>query len=178
MTPPDPMPPIETRSVAAAPIDVVIDTNVALDWLVFADPGVQALGAAIETGQLRWIATEAMRAEWLDVRERLLHLPALRRWVDAHGPAGAAATRWMHLVPEPGPLPQPERLHSVDPDDQGYIDLALAQRVPWLFSRDRALLRLARRAAAFGVQVIAPRDWPGPTTLGSPATTASSAIAR
>jgi predicted nucleic acid-binding protein len=144
-----------------APIDVVIDTNVALDWLVFADPGALALGAALTAGRLRWIATEAMRAEWLEVLDRLLHQPPLQRWAAAHGPAGAAAERWMHTVTTPGPLPQPERLHSVDPDDQGFIDLALARRVPWLFSRDRALLRLARHAAPFGVQVLAPRDWPG-----------------
>lgn len=149
------------HAVTASPIDVVIDTNVALDWLVFADPAAQALGAALTAGRLRWIATEAMRAEWLDVLDRLLHLPALQRWSAAHGPAGAAADRWLHSVATPGPLPQAERLHSVDPDDQGFIDLALARRVPWLFSRDRSLLRLARRAAPFGVQVLAPRDWPG-----------------
>ena len=42
---------------------LVLDTNVVLDWLVFRDPGCKALGAAIESGQVRWLAAEALRRE-------------------------------------------------------------------------------------------------------------------
>ena len=34
----------------------VLDTNVALDWLVFRSPGVANLAAAIEANELRWSA--------------------------------------------------------------------------------------------------------------------------
>ena len=40
---------------------VVLDTNVVLDWLLFANPQGQALGTAVTRGQLRWIATAARR---------------------------------------------------------------------------------------------------------------------
>jgi hypothetical protein len=43
-----------------------------------------------------------------------------------------------------------------DPDDQKFIDLAVAYRVRWLLTRDRAVLKLARRLAAFGVDVVTP----------------------
>jgi predicted nucleic acid-binding protein len=64
---------------------------------------------------------------------------------------------------EPGPLPLPG-LRCTDPDDQMFIDLALCTRSSWLFTRDRALLRLARRARPLGVAVIRPADW----RLGAP----------
>ena len=47
----------------AAPGAVVIDTNIALDLLVFADPAVQALHTALRAGTLRWLATARMRAD-------------------------------------------------------------------------------------------------------------------
>ena len=57
------------------------------------------------------------------------------------------------------PSPTRSRLHCSDPDDQCFIDLALAQHARWLITHDRALLRLARRARAFGVEVLTPMLW-------------------
>ncbi|MBX3622048.1 MAG: PIN domain-containing protein [Rhizobacter sp.] len=50
------------------------------------------------------------------------------------------------------------RLRCTDPDDQKFIDLAVAN-ARWLVSRDRAVLKLARRAALFGLQVVSPDRW-------------------
>jgi len=50
-------------TVRAAPNVVVIDTNTALDFLVFADPAVAAIGAAVETGVSRWLVCERMSEE-------------------------------------------------------------------------------------------------------------------
>jgi predicted nucleic acid-binding protein len=45
-------------------------------------------------------------------------------------------------------------LRCKDPDDQVFIDLAVHVGARWLFSKDAALLKLARRAQKFhGVQV-------------------------
>jgi hypothetical protein len=64
-------------------------------------------------------------------------------------------------------------LSCVDPDDQGFIDLALAHRAAWLFTRDRALLDLARRAAPSGCRIAPPGAGPwaalAPTSAGDPA---------
>ena len=51
------------------------------------------------------------------------------------------------------------RLHCRDRDDQKFIDLAVAVGAQWLFSKDRALLALARPARVHGVQVLSPAQW-------------------
>jgi predicted nucleic acid-binding protein len=141
------------------PIPVVIDTNVVLDWLVFDSPDTAALAAAIGHGELVWLGTDAMREESLEVLDRLRTHAHLQRWNDRRDAALAAVARWMQPVETPPPLPWPMRLRSVDPDDQIFIDLALHRRIPWLLSRDRALLKLAKRARAHGVQVLTPAQW-------------------
>ena len=42
---------------------VVIDTNTALDFLVFEDPGVQALYEAVTRGATQWLVCPPMRVE-------------------------------------------------------------------------------------------------------------------
>jgi len=51
-------------------------------------------------------------------------------------------------------------LRCTDPDDQKFIDFAVAHRAAWLVSRDRAVLKLKRRAlAAHGVRILPPAAW-------------------
>ena len=137
--------------VQAAP-RVVLDTNVALDWLVFRDAGTQALGLALDRGELCWLATLAMRAE---LAHMLAHA-SLARWAPDSERALASFDDLAVLTatPEtPGPL------RCRDPDDQMFIDLAVSASARWLLTRDKALLRLARRAAAFGLIVAPPLRW-------------------
>lgn len=143
----------------------VIDTNVVLDWLLFADPRVRWLADAVRTRRLRWLATEAM----LDELAHVLARPFDARWqVDA--PAILATVRLHVELVAPRAVPgQP--LPCRDPDDQKFIDLALAWPAAWLFSRDRALLHLARRALPRGVRVLNPlqRDGLMPAAAGTEA---------
>ena len=146
-----------TRPVALPPA-IVLDTNVVLDWLVFADPSSGPVAAAIAGHQVRWIATAAMRDELAEV---------LRRGVGAGRgaePAAALATWDAHVAPheEPRGLAATVALHCSDADDQKFLDLAHAAGARWLLSRDRAVLRLARRAAAFGIAITAPESWSAP----------------
>jgi predicted nucleic acid-binding protein len=62
-------------------------------------------------------------------------------------------------VDDPPSLPPALPLRSSDPDDQVFIDLAVGQQAGWLFSRDRAILRLARRLRPLGVQALSPAAW-------------------
>lgn len=139
--------------------DIILDTNVVLDWLVFEHASGLAIGQAVTTGKVRWIVSPAMQEELIDVFGRLLYLPTLTRWGPRHAPALAGMRDWANPVPPPGPLPFGERLRCTDPDDQCFIDLAIARRTPCLVTRDHALRRLARRARPFGVAVLTPEAW-------------------
>jgi uncharacterized protein len=141
------------RAMAEPAPGVVVDTNVALDWLVFADPGVQALRRAVEAGDVIWWSCDAVRAELA----RMLCHRDLHRWAP-----DAAALLALHdrtTRHAPSPVPAPPGMRCRDSDDQVFIELALAQRARWLVTRDRALLALARRGAARGLQIVTPRRW-------------------
>ena len=43
-------------------MQLVLDTNVVLDVLVFGDAGARPLAEGLRSGALRWLATGAMRA--------------------------------------------------------------------------------------------------------------------
>ena len=61
---------------------------------------------------------------------------------------------WSDYYPAPAP-----RLTCSDPDDQVFIDAALAHGARWLATRDRALLKLRRKALARGLGIVRPGDW-------------------
>ena len=127
-----------------------------LDWLLFDDPSAAPLAAAIVQRQVRWVATAAMRDEFAEVLRRGL---AEERNAD---PAALLAAWDVHaeMRAEPAQLPASVPLNCSDTDDQKFLDLAHAAGAAWLLSRDRAVLRLARRAAQFGLGICVPERWP------------------
>lgn len=133
---------------------VVLDTNAALDWLHFNDPGAQAFAQAILARRVRWLACPAMRAEFAHVVQRG-DIPALRG-----ADVNALQALWdgtAQLRPDPGTRAGPG-LQCTDVDDQVFIDLALEHNCRWLLTHDKALLRLARRAwARCGLVICPPR---------------------
>lgn len=136
-------------------LDLVIDTNVVLDWLAFRHPVGAPLEEALTSGRCRWLCTRAMR----DELARVVVRESLARWaIDAD----AVLAVFDALGVDVGALPLPgvtERLRCSDPDDQPFIDLAIARRAHALLTRDRALLRLASRARRFGVLIATPEAW-------------------
>lgn len=145
-------------SAAAAPLaeapapTLVLDTNVALDWLLFQDARVAHIATAVTSGTARWVVCARMREEFV----RVLAYPQLAPWspdcerllsrFDVHSE--------LHAAPQALPL-----LRCTDPDDQVFLDLAVAADARWLVTHDRALLRLARRAAARGLAITTPAYW-------------------
>ncbi|MCL4184728.1 MAG: PIN domain-containing protein [Burkholderiaceae bacterium] len=117
----------------------VLDTNVWLDWLVFADAGVAPIAREAARGALLVLGSDDTRAEWLDVIAR----PCFA--LDAPARA-AAATSYDRLV-RGCARPPACALSCRDRDDQKFLDLAIAEGAHWLVTKDKALLALARRAA-------------------------------
>jgi predicted nucleic acid-binding protein len=134
---------------------VILDTNVVLDLLLFRNPECAGLQAALDAEGVRWLATPAMREELAQVLAR-------------GGPKGWApdlARIWSQWDRHCTPWPQPSlvaaepRLRCTDPDDQKFIDLALASAAHWLLTRDRAVLALAQRMSERGIEVVTPNEW-------------------
>jgi putative PIN family toxin of toxin-antitoxin system len=131
----------------------VIDTQVVMDWLVFDEPSVADLVRAIELRQIQWLATSAMKGELLHVLSRGV---AASRHPDLVR-IERAFSAWCQI--QEAHAPRVERLICRDPDDQMFIDLAVASHCNWLISRDRAVLALAKRARAFGLEIVKPEAW-------------------
>ena len=133
------------------PDRIVLDTNVVLDWLLFKDPSAAPLSAALTGGTLRCLATAPMRSELLSVLERGL--------AAAHGVDACQIVRqwdvWVALQ-EQAPV---HALRCADADDQKFFDLAIAVSARWLVTRDQALLKMGRRAAALGLSIVTPAQW-------------------
>ena len=143
---------------------LVLDTNVVLDWLYFQDPRCARLAAALRDGAAQWIACANMGEELRQVLGRDVG----RRGARAVDAALSGWQRWAQIV-EPGDTVVPANLRCTDTSDQKFIDLAWRLKASALLSADRAVLRLARRAAGFGIVIRRLDDW-APT---SPTSTTS-----
>lgn len=128
---------------------VVIDTNIALDLLVFEDPAWAPLVDDLARGALRWLATPAMRSEL----ERVLGYPLIARRMARREltiPVVLADfDARVHLVTE---VPARAPCVCSDPDDQVFIDLSVAYGAQ-LLSKDKAVLSMKKRLALQGVAV-------------------------
>nr|WP_318024219.1 PIN domain-containing protein [Dyella japonica] len=140
---------------------LVLDTNVALDLFVFRDPACARLMDALQRGVATAVVDEPCRAEWLAV----LTYPAFGLTAPARAEAATAFDRWVTLLSgqalalHPGvKLPR-----CADPDDQKFLELALAAGAQTLLSKDKALLQLARRTAREGwFRILCPSAWEPP----------------
>lgn len=141
------------RPAPSHPPIAVLDTNVVLDWLVFKDPACALLVQAIEAGRLRWIGTAAMRDELNHVLSR----GTVNAWSPDLDLILSAWDKLSQTLPAPTSALVPP-LRCTDPDDQKFIELAVTH-AHWLISRDRAVLKLSRRAAKLGLQIVTPARW-------------------
>jgi putative PIN family toxin of toxin-antitoxin system len=136
---------------------LVIDTNIVLDLLVFEDPAQAALRDAVQQGQVVWLATPAMR----DELERVLTYPQVARRLLARLRTDQEVLA--HFDSRSRRVPPAARapVRCRDPDDQIFIDLAVAHRAE-LLSKDALVLRLRKRLAALGVVVASQRGAAAP----------------
>jgi putative PIN family toxin of toxin-antitoxin system len=132
----------------------VIDTNIVLDLWLFEDPATIPLRAALQSGAISHLATASMR----DELERVLAYPHLvKRMAKSNIQAQDILNRFdkHQLAAEPAAKAP---CTCKDPDDQKFIDLAVAHAVP-LLSKDKAIVCMKKRLLQSGV-VLNPTDIP------------------
>lgn len=130
---------------------VVLDTNVCLDLFFFGDPRCSRLLAALEAGAVTAVSRQDCHAEW----ERVLHYPDLPI-TDATRPTAIAAYNRCVTFPV---LAKPAMglPRCSDPDDQMFLEVAMAGGASTLVSKDNQLLRLASRCPWF--RICLPEEW-------------------
>lgn len=156
-------PPASDEPADSAAWPVVLDSNVVFDLWLFADPALARLKRAVETRQIAWWCSPALRAELEHVLE--YGLANVKAEVRANQQAAAAIAQWAVMTDD---APLALRLRCTDADDQPFVDLALAHAPCWLLSRDKAVLKLARRAAESGVRIATPQRWLSATSVCQP----------
>ncbi|MCJ7798182.1 MAG: putative toxin-antitoxin system toxin component, PIN family [Polaromonas sp.] len=126
---------------------VVLDTNIVLDVFVFSDAAVQPLQAALDAGTLDWIATQAMRDELARVLDYPQIVPRLAFYQLSADDVLASFDRHARVID----VAVKASLTCSDPDDQKFIDLAVAAQA-LLLSKDRHVLSMSKRLLAHGVR--------------------------
>jgi putative PIN family toxin of toxin-antitoxin system len=140
----------------SAPIRLVLDTNVVIDWLVFDDPFMSPLRNGVRDGSVVVLTHPPAIAEL----ERVLAYPQLK--LDSSRQqeifARYLAQSSIAKMPEgfsikqlmlPGGFPR-----CRDRDDEPFLALAYHARADVLASRDNAVFGLKSRAAKFDVTIL------------------------
>jgi predicted nucleic acid-binding protein len=127
---------------------IVLDTNIVLDLYVFNDPAIQPVREQLASGTLRWIATPPMRGEL----ERVLGYPQIIKSLLHHQTSPAAVLAQFDAQAHTMAEAPKASVTCKDPDDQKFIDLAVAHQAT-LLSKDNAVLCMGKRLLALGVIV-------------------------
>lgn len=140
------------------PERIVIDTNVCLDLFVFRDPRWAVLHNALRARIVEAVTREDCRMEWLVVLN-YTHLPldeVSRPRAIAEFDALIDCVRLTDLE---------QRFDShlplcKDPDDQKFLEIARDAGAQVLITKDKALLKLAKRTARAGLfSIQSPEAW-------------------
>ena len=154
------LPPQAAAGEAARPL--VLDTNIVLDLLLFADPAVAVLRTLLRARRLDWVATQPMRDELACV----LHYPHLQPRMAYYGVTAAGLLAAFDADSRQVDMAARAPYACKDADDQKFIDLAVAQRAI-LLSKDKAVLCMRKRLSSLGVQVAAAIVFEDPATACS-----------
>jgi putative PIN family toxin of toxin-antitoxin system len=136
---------------------LVLDTNVCLDLFVFRDPRWAVLHDGLERGALRAVTRSDCRAEWLAV----LNYPQFKLDAAAQADCTVRFDALIACRDKPGIAPpRPFLPHCSDGDDQKFLELAFDEKADALISKDKALLKLARRNLKYGLfLIVSPEAW-------------------
>ncbi|MEN9377189.1 MAG: hypothetical protein RL710_2346 [Pseudomonadota bacterium] len=125
---------------------MVLDTNIVLDVLVFNDPATAPLKQALAARKPQWIATTPMR----DELERVLAYPKIAARLAFYQLTCAQVLAQLDGMAQMVDVASKAVVTCRDPDDQKFIDLAVAHRAR-LLSKDRDVLCMKKRLLALDV---------------------------
>jgi len=135
---------------------LILDTHIWLDWLVFRDPSTAPIKDAVAENRAEVFIDSACEAEL----QRVLEYDLGKRTLDAPAREACIAECRRVSLRIDSPLPEAERAQLPvcrDPDDQKFLQAALAARAHYLITRDGALLELARnRVRALPFLILTP----------------------
>jgi len=157
-------------NATAASTVVVLDTNIVLDLWVFQDPTTAALLLALESSVTVWWATSPMRDElarvldYPHIQKRLLQCQLGPRHSMPYLPQSPEfkTAAWVlcefDRLAKVAEVPPKATITCKDPDDQKFIDLAVAHGCG-LLSKDRAVLCMHKRLEQHGVRLLKAADF-------------------
>lgn len=135
---------------------IVLDTNVCLDLFVFRDPRWQALLQAMQQGLVQAVTRADCRMEWTLV----LAYTRLKLEPAAQAQIAAEFDALVSLLDPPLPDNAIKLPVCRDSDDQKFLELAYAANAAVLISKDKALLKLARKTERAGLfRIMTPERW-------------------
>ena len=126
---------------------VILDTNIVLDTFVFNDTAAKPLLHALQSGAVQWIATPAMREEL----ERVLAYPKIAKRLAFYQLQAADVLAQFDTLVQTVAVATKAPIVCKDPDDQKFIDLAVAHKA-LVLSKDNAVLCMKKRLLALGAQ--------------------------
>jgi putative PIN family toxin of toxin-antitoxin system len=139
------------------PKRIVLDTNVCLDLFVFRDPRWTLLHAALKNGAVEAVTRDDCRMEWSIV----LRYPHLKLDDAARQQVAAEFDSLIRCNPMPAADEIPVKLPVCkDQDDQKFLELSRDIKADVLITKDKALLKLARKTRRDGLfAIMTPEAW-------------------
>lgn len=129
-------------------LTIVLDTNVCLDLFAFRDPRWELIMAGLKNQSLLASTRVDCRDEWLAVLH-YPHLPVTDLTRD-----GIVST-FDELITVRSAEPSNIRLPACsDKDDQKFLEFARDAKLDFLITKDKALLKLARKVQGLGLFII------------------------
>ena len=131
---------------------VVLDTNILLDILVFDDERAHPLRAALTNLELDAVATQHTIEELADVISR----PQFELDLQEQTNVMMQWQSWVRIVNDEDLVVAPWKCK--DRDDQVFINLAFSLKPATLISKDKMVLKIAKRAIKEQVFITADHD--------------------
>jgi len=138
---------------------IVIDTNVCLDLFMFRDPRWQALMDGIQSGEMEAVTSASCRMEFTLV----LAYEKMQLSTESQTAILQEFDQFIRLIDLPSSALENSAIKlplCKDRDDQKFLELAYASQADTLITKDKALLKLARKTIRSRLfRIFSPETW-------------------